>query len=181
MLVFVSVLVLQLLIVALGVLQGYKRGAGRSTVRLVELLVIGAASLLLGRLIASKLAVKVWALVLPMIDGEWSSLLASLESLVVGFVGALAIPLIFAILFSVLGLLSKILMKKRGVAIVKAITKKEEDPSDKKSHLIGMGIGAVSAVLVALALFSPIYTALSLVGGLSDESIAMIGSLTGSA
>lgn len=180
MLVFISVLVLQLLIVGLGVWLGYKRGIGRGIVRLVELLVIGTVSLIVGRVIAAKIASKAFSAILPLLGEEISTLIQSSESisaLLVGFVGALIVPLVFALLFSVLGLLTLILLKKRSNAIVKGIIKKEEDVSAKKNRLIGMGIGAVSAVLIALVLFSPIHTALSLVGGLSDESIALVGSI----
>ncbi len=180
MLVFVSVLVLQVLIVGLGVLLGYKRGIGRGIVRLVELVLIAVVSLALGRAIAAKIADAAFSLILPLLGEEVSTLVsssASISALIVGFVGALLVPVLFALFFSILGLITKILLKKRSKALTKVVLGHEEDTSKSVSRGIGMAIGAVSAALVALALFSPIYTALSLVGGLSDESVALIGSL----
>lgn len=178
MLIFISVLALQILIVALGVFLGYKRGIGRGIVRLVELLVMGAVSLLLGRLIAEKLASKAFSAILPLLSGDILSLVEAipeLKLLLIGFVGALLVPLIFALLFAIFGLISQILLKKRSKALVKLVARKDEDMSRARNHWIGLGIGAVSAVLVALVLFSPVYTMLSFVGGLSDESIALVG------
>ena len=182
MLVFASILGLQLLIVAIGVLIGYKRGIGRGIVRLIELVLIAVASLVLGRTIAAKIADTAFSLVLPMLGEEAAALIQSSESicaLIVGFVGALLIPMLFATFFVLLALITKILLKKRSKAITKAVLGHEEDTSKAASHGIGMLIGAVSAALVALALFSPLYTALSFVGGLSDDSLALVGSMLG--
>lgn len=181
MIISIVLLAFQLLIVGLGVLLGYKRGIGRGVVRLVELVVMGVVSFFLGRFLSDLFAHKAWAAISPLLGADIVELISAspaLNELIVGFVGALFVPFIFALLFSVMGLISLILLKKRSVALVRGITKRDEDMSKKSNRLIGLGIGAVSAVLVALVLCSPAYTALSLVGGLSDESIAFIGDMT---
>ena len=180
MLVFASILALQVLIVALGVWLGYKRGIGRGIVRLIELSLIAIVSLSLGRNIAAKIADTAFAMLLPLLGEDISAMISASESmrgLIVGFIGALLVPILFAIFFSVLGLITQILLKLRSKALTKLILGHEEDTSKAPSRYIGMAVGAVSAVLVALVLFSPLYTALSLVGGLSDESVALIGTL----
>ncbi len=180
MLVFISILALQVLIIGLGILIGYKRGIGRGIVRLVELILIGVVSLTVGRTIAAKIADTAFSLVLPLLGEEIAAMITaseSLSALIVGFVGALLVPILFAVFFGLLTLITKILLKKRSNAIVKGVLGHEEDTGSAPSRYVGMAIGAVSAALVALALFSPVYTALSLVGGLSDESVALIGSL----
>ena len=180
MVIFTFILTLQVLIVGLGVLTGYKRGIGRGIVRLVELILIAVASLVLGRAIAAKIADAAFSLILPLLGQEIGALISSSESLsalIVGFVGALLVPVLFAVFFALLGLITKILLKKRSMALTKLVLGYEEDTTRGISHGVGMAVGALSASLVALALFSPLHTALSFVGGLSDESVALIGSL----
>ena len=180
MLVFASILALQVLIVALGVWLGYKRGIGRGIVRLIELSLIAIVSLSLGRNIAAKIADTAFAMLLPLLGEDISAMISASESmrgLIVGFIGALLVPILFALFFSVLGLITQILLKLRSKALTKLVLGHEEDTSKAPSRYIGMAIGAVSAVLVALVLFSPLYTALSLVGGLSDETVSLIGTL----
>ena len=81
MIVFASVLALQVLIVALGVVLGYKRGIGSGILRLVELILIAVASLALGRALAAKIADAAFAMILPMLGEEIRSLIGASESI----------------------------------------------------------------------------------------------------
>ena len=90
-----SFLVLEILILALSVLIGYRRGIGRTAVRLVYLLVIGTVAFFLAKAIASPLSQIVLLEVLPMVPADVMGMLQyspELEPLVANIIGALIAP-----------------------------------------------------------------------------------------
>lgn len=176
MVVAISFFVLEVLILALGVFLGYKRGTGRSVVRLIYLAILGVIALLLGRWIAEKGGNAIYAVIRPALTGEVSEILDAspeLDLLLAGLIHALLVPVCFAVLFGVLEALSTICLKKLSKKIVSAVTGKDGEPQ-KKHRVIGSVIGAITAFLVFTVLFSPFYALMNLCGGLSDETVAFL-------
>ena len=173
---FISVLflVLELLILAVGILMGYRRGIGRSMVRLAYLAVIGIASFILGRLIAFRLSDSMIRRICDLLPTDAQALLATapeLEALVASLLGALIAPIVFALLFGILQLLTLIFFKTLSGKLVSSVYKKQEAPSWSK--WAGAGVGLVSAVAIAAVLLSPLFTAMYMVEKTPDETLTI--------
>jgi len=170
----IVLLVLQLVILGIGVLIGYRRGLGKSTVRLCYLAIIAVVSFFVGRAVAFSVSGKVVSLVLGAMPDEALVLLErspEMESLVAGMIGGLVSPIIFAVLFGLLQLLSLIFFKTISTKLVSLVTKDSEAPAWGK--WAGAGVGLVSGYLIAMALLMPFTTALYMVSGISDETITI--------
>ena len=173
---FISVLflVIELLIIGLGAFIGYKRGIGKSAVRVVYLAIIAVATFFIAKTISTNLSTSIFNLVYDFIPLEDVKHLLDkspeLDALIANLIGALATPVIFAFLFLVLQLLSLIFFKTISGKIVSAITSKSEAPNTA-SKWIGTGVGLVSAMAVAAILLSPVYTAIHVIDNTPDETV----------
>ena len=173
---FISVvfLVLELMILAVGILMGYRRGIGRSMVRLAYLIIIGIAAFFLGRFIASQLSSEVMQIVHGMLPSDIEDMLSfspELEPLLRNIVAALLTPLLFAALFGILQLLSLICFKRLSGKIVSAIYKKQERLVWSK--WAGAAVGLVMGMVVSAALLAPLFTVLHVVDSTSDQAITI--------
>lgn len=166
-------LVCEILIIGIGALIGYRRGAGRSAVRVAYLAIIGIATFFIAKKIAATIAPSAFELIYNLLPAEDIKHLLDkspeLDMLVENLIGALATPVIFALLFLVLQLLSLICFKLVSEKIVFAISKKEE--LTKTGKWIGAGVGLVSAVAVAAILLSPAYTVFHVIDNTPDEAV----------
>ncbi len=170
----VAFLVLELLIVGIGILMGYRRGVGRSAVRMVYLVAIGFISFFVGRSLAFRLSDTAISAVLGMVPEAVKPILDSapgLKILIASIVGALMVPLLFAVLFGLLQLITLIFFKTISGKLVSTIYRKEEAP--RFSKWAGAGVGLVSGLAVAAVLLSPIFTVMYLVESTPDETISI--------
>ena len=173
---FISVvfLVLELMILAVGILMGYRRGIGRSMVRLAYLAVIGVGSFFLGRFVAFRLSDIIMDTAKDVVPNDVLTLLTTspdLEVLLTNLIGALIAPVIFALLFGILQLLSLIFFKTLSGKIISAVYKKEEAPAWSK--WAGAAVGLVSAVAIAAVLLSPLFTVMHVVENTPDKTITI--------
>lgn len=171
----IAFLVVEVLIVGIGILIGYRRGLGRTVVRAVYLAIIGVVSFFAGRTIANKITATVLNAVMPLIPEDISALLAQkpeLSILLEHLLGALLVPFIFAILFAILQLLTLICFKLLSTKLVTAITKKTERTTVTK--WTGAAAGMVLGIVVAAVLLSPMYTLLHVVESIPDDTIAIV-------
>lgn len=167
-------LILELALLAVGVIVGYRRGIGRSLVRLVYLTVIGIVSFLLGRLIASRLSDTAIVAIRDALPADVRSLLTltpEFESLVANILGALFTPIVFSLLFGLLQLLSLIGFKKLSGKLVSAIFKGQADPTQSK--WAGAVLGLVMGLAVSAALLAPLFTVLHVVNSIPDQTVTI--------
>lgn len=159
-------LILELLCVIVGVLMGMKRGMGRTIVRAVYLLVIGAIALIAGRSLAASVTPSIWELISESLPEDVSKLLSSspdIGALVEGMLGAIMVPVIFALIFAVLKILTLIGFKSISKLFVR------KDPT-KASRAIGAALGVVTGFMVASVLLAPMFTAMTIVANTPDET-----------
>ncbi len=164
---------IQLIIIGVGALIGYRRGLGRTVVRVVYLAFAAVAAFFIGRLVATELSGIVIGLAASF-DEASSVLKASpeLEVLLKQFLGALLVPLFFAAIFAILQLLSLVFFKKISTKIVSAITKSTETPAWTK--WAGAGVGLVLSYFVAVFLLSPFSMVLGIADQLDAEAVGAI-------
>ncbi len=164
---------IQLVILGVGTLIGYRRGLGRTVVRVVYLAVAAVAAFFIGRLVAAELSGAVIGFAAS-IEEVSSVLKASpeLEVLLKQFLGALLVPLFFAAIFALLQLLSLVFFKKISTGIVSAITKSSETPVWAK--WAGAGVGLVLSYFVAVFLLSPFSMVLGIADQLDSEAVGAI-------
>lgn len=162
---------LECLIVLFGIFMGFRRGTGCALVRLIELILIAVGSLLLGRFVAGKLLEFVMPLVMEM-AGDTVSQLGSaatqLEQLVSGLLGALMVPIFFAIFFGLIKLITLVGFGRMSRRIVHGTPSRVK--LEKGSKWGGAFVGLVSGVLVASILLCPIFSYIYIAGNLSAES-----------
>ena len=170
----IAILILQLVILAIGVLIGYRRGLGRSTVRLCYLALIAVLSFFIGRAIAFAISDKVVPLLLQIFPADSLALIQhspEIESLIAGMLGGFLAPFIFALLFGLLQLLSLICFKTVSTKLVNLIFKDKEAPSWSK--WAGAGVGLVSGYIIAIALLMPLSSTAYIISDISDDAIAI--------
>lgn len=172
MIVYTLFLVLEILIVLGGIAIGYRRGLGRTFVRFVELAVIAIVSLFLGRYIAGEATGVVKDFVLAQFGEsiqQYASASSNLEQLIAGLIGALLVPIFFALIFGVLKLVTLIGFGALSRRIVHGKIPGEVK-LEKGSRWGGAGLGLVSGVLVAAIVLSPLFSYLYIAGSLSDQT-----------
>lgn len=179
---FISVLflILELVILAVGILIGYRRGIGRSMMRLAYLAIIGIVSFILGRLIAFRVSDSVMLVLHDLLPADVQAILATtpeLEVVIASLMGALIAPLVFALLFGILQLLSLIFFKMLSGKLVSAIYKNQEAPAWSK--WAGAGVGLVSSVAIAAVLLSPLFTVMYVVENTPDETLTIFAEALG--
>ncbi len=180
MAIVISFYALELLIVAFGVFLGYRRSTGRSLVRLSYLIVIGILSVVVSRLVAAPLSAALYSPLRGMLkgifDGDVSAIFDAspeLDRLLIGFVGALCIPIVFSVVFGLLQALTMICQKRISKRIVRWITHSDAEPT-KGARFGGAAIGLVSSVLVVMGLFAPIYEVETIASQLSEDAVHIV-------
>lgn len=164
-------LVIQLLIVAVGLLVGLKRGVGRTAVRLGYIAVISVIAFLGGRGVAFKLSDKAVGMFMGMIPADYAEIISESPELALIFasvVGGLIAPLFIAIIFGVLHLLTLIFFKKISTGIVSSIYKKE---SPSWSKLAGAVLGVIGGYVIATVMLLPLNTAIYVVESIPAETV----------
>ena len=162
---------LECLIVLFGIYMGFRRGTGCALIRLVELVLIAVGSLILGRFVANKIQTLVMPLVMDMAGDTVAQLgtsAARLEQLVGGLLGALLVPVFFALFFGIPKLITVIGFGRMSRRIVHGAPSRVK--LEKGSKWGGAFIGLVSGVLVASILLCPIFSYIYIAGNLSTES-----------
>ena len=171
---------LELVFAAIGVFIGYKRGTGKSLIRLIYLTALGVVSFLVGRAIALSISKKLCLSIFALVPGDYLSIAEkspSLKELVANLVGGLLAVFTISLIFFILRLLSLICFNLISGKILRLFVK-EEEPC-KASRWIGAGIGfaysIVAAAIILLPFFTPAYIASSIPGetvGVYVEAIA---------
>lgn len=169
--------ILSVAIIGMCVFIGYKRGAGRSLVRLAYLSVIAVVSVFLSVLAARGVSSFATGY-LKQINNETLSQIIryspEIEPLIRSILTALAIPFVFALLFLILQLLSLILLRPLSLKIVSLI-RREGDPMNRGSRLIGAGAGLVQGLLVAAILTLPLGCAVTILASSDGASLEVLG------
>lgn len=170
----IGFLALEILIIGIGILIGYRRGLGRTTVRAVYLAIIGTISFFVGRSIAASVTHRAVDALLPLLPDDIVSMLEikpELALLLEHLAGALLVPFIFAILFGLLQLLTLICFKKVSTKLVTSITKQEERTTAGK--WTGAAAGLVLGIVIAAVLLAPMYAVLHVVENTPEETITI--------
>ena len=159
---------------AFGVLIGYKRGVGRAVVRLVYLVVLAAISFFAASAIAGAISDPIMNLIRGYYNETVSTVVNAnpqLEVMAQSLITAVLSPVVFALLFGILQLLSLICLKKLSLKIV-GLFKKEISP--KASKWGGAAVGLVSAFVMIFALFAPITFVASTLANTPEESLVAL-------
>jgi len=163
-------IIVDIIIIAVGMLLGYLRGTGRSLVRLIYLTVIGIISFFTARAIAFSFPSKILPLIITKLPEDIQAMLAAAPNAITALenlVGAVLATVIIVAVFGLLQLLSLIGFRTISKKIVDAVYKKEEPVAGK---WIGLGVGLVSAILVSTVLLSPIFSTLYFADNISPDT-----------
>ena len=171
MAIYIVLFIAEALILGLGILLGYKRGTGKTVIRVCELIIAAVASFFLGKWVAGMVTSPIFGALYSALPEQFKALLESAPqtgALVEGLVGALIAPIFFALIFIVLQSLSLIGLS----ALTKLIATRfgEQIPPTKKSKWIGAAVGALGGIIVAVALLSPLYTGTSVLASIPTET-----------
>ena len=169
----ISFLVLEILILSLACLIGYRRGVGRTAVRLVYLLIIGLIAFLGARAISSSISASAMLIIHDLLPAEIQSILGyspELEPLVANILSALLAPALFAVLFGLLQLLTLICFKKISTKIVSAVSKKGAASQNKWA---GAVFGLIIGFAISAALLSPLYLVLDVIDLIPDRTVTI--------
>lgn len=150
--------IIDIIIIAVGMLLGYLRGTGRSLVRLIYLTAIGIVSFFAARKIAFSLSAKIMPPIITKIPEDIRYILETSPNTVTvleNLVSAILTVIIIAAVFGLLQLLSLIGFRAISKKITDAVYKKEEPAAGK---WIGLGVGLVSALLVSSVLLAPLFS-----------------------
>ncbi len=168
----VIIIAVNVLVILIGLLIGYKRGAGKSLVRFVYILIVMAISYILAILIAKSFSV----VILKNIQSSYNETLRQIasnsemfEPLIRGLVASVLGPLFFPLIFIVFQLLSLIGFKLASKKII-SIVKKDGDPMNRASHFIGAGVGAIQGFIIASILIVPISLVSFLLGSVNENN-----------
>ncbi len=167
-------LVLEFALIAIGVLIGYRRGVGKSLVRLVYLAILGIVAFFVGRSIAFSLSDTACTMILPMLPEEILPVFEKspeLEPLVANMIGGLLSAILVSLVFALLRLLSLIGFNKLSGMIAKRFGEKE--PLAKGSKWWGLAVGFVYSTLAASLMLLPIFTPMYILNSVPDETIAV--------
>lgn len=170
------VLMLQICILATGAVIGFRRGLGRTSVRIISLSLCAAVAFFLGKFIAGKLSAVIMKFVgsyeqVQILLDNSAELAAILQQLI----GALLVPFVFAVLFGLFQLISLIRFKKISNSIVSFFVKNEKS---HRYNYAGAAVGLVAAYFVAAFLLSPFSMLFGIVEQLDGESVAAIYEIT---
>lgn len=154
----VAMIAVNVLVIYLGFIYGYRRGTGRSLVRFAYILIISAIAYFLAIAISKPAS----QAVLEVIRANYNDMLrqyagnsALFEPLVRGIIAAVLAPVIFPLIFIIFQVLSMIKFRTVADKLVKLV-KKNGDPMTTKSRVIGGCIGLVQSFIIATALIVPL-------------------------
>lgn len=154
----ILMIAVSVIVVALGVIIGYKRGTRRSLVRLVYILIIGVITLFLSAVISKPISGSIMSLIQTLYNGTLRQIAensANFEPIIEWLIASLIIPILFPLVFIIFQALSMIKFKTIADKITSRI-KKDGDPMNKKSRLIGAGIGSLQGMIVSFILILPL-------------------------
>ena len=166
----IAFIILDLIIIAIGMLMGYFRGTGRSLVRLVYLAIIGVISFFASRAIAFAVSPKILSVVIKLIPTDLHDMITDAPvamTIIENLMGGIISAILIAVVFGILQALTMIGLKALSKKIVGAIYKKEEPTA---SRWIGLGVGLVTGVLVSVFLLAPIFTVLYWADNISPDT-----------
>ncbi len=162
------------LILLCGALLGYKRGLGRSLVRLVYLAVIALVSFFVAKSVSATVSTKLMTFIHSLYPETLSTMMEAnpnIETIMTSLITAIFSPFVFAVLFGLLELITLIFFKKISTGIVNIFTK-GETKNVKAYKSLGMITGVVGAVIMIFALFSPITFTASILANTPPETLA---------
>ena len=164
-------------LVVLIAFAGYLRGVGKSIIRLICLAFFAAVSFPLANLLSYPASGAVMDKVMNRL-GETLSTVASanpeLLFTVRNVVSSALIPILTAVIFAVLWLLSLIYFDKLSEKIIQLFGKKAPKISEKATKTAGTCVGAISGILVLFVLFTPVAFASSILQKTPTESLEAI-------
>lgn len=162
-------------IIVLGVLFGFKRGLGRSVVRVVYMAVLIPVSYFLGRAVANPISDKLIRLITnsknkvihTIVEGspETAELLHQMARVLV-------IPLLFALLYGLFEALSYILFNRISSAVLNKVRKGKEPVS--RSRLLGGLIGLGRGLVVSTILLIPLCMVITVVSTSDPAALASL-------
>lgn len=161
-------------ILVLGAFIGYKRGFGRASVRLAYLAIIAVASFFIAQSISDSVAATLLEFARTFYNDTVNEVVKAnpqLEVIVQSLATALLTPIIFAIFFGLVQLITLICFKLISTKIV-GLFKKELAP--KTSKWLGAAVGLVSSVVMIFALFAPITFAASVLANTPVETLELL-------
>ena len=157
-------LILEIVLIMFGVFMGYRRGMGKALFRFCELVIIAVVSLFVSRSLAFSLVDGSKDMVFSLLDPSAAQMLSSSENaiaFIISLAGALIAPVIFALIFGFLKLITLIGFNSVSGAVIR------KAGEGKSSKWGGAAIGAVSGVLVCAVLLSPFFSILYMTGSVS--------------
>ncbi|HHT54484.1 MAG TPA: CvpA family protein [Clostridiales bacterium] len=170
-------LALQVVILAICIWLGYRRGTGRSVVRLIYLSVLAVLSFFLARWLAGLFSGVALIAVARFYSEPIKQLMLrspQTEQLVGRIITALLVPVIFALVFGVLQLLSLIRLKTLSEKLI-LLVKKDGDPKGAASSWIGAGIGVIQGILIAAVLLAPLSCAVVILRSVDSQALEALG------
>ncbi|OPZ01337.1 MAG: hypothetical protein BWZ10_03473 [candidate division BRC1 bacterium ADurb.BinA364] len=166
-----------MVILAICIWLGYRRGTGRSVVRLIYLSVLAVLSFFLARWLAGLFSGVALIAVARFYSEPIKQLMLrspQTEQLVGRIITALLVPVIFALVFGVLQLLSLIRLKTLSEKLI-LLVKKDGDPKGAASSWIGAGIGVIQGILIAAVLLAPLSCAVVILRSVDSQALEALG------
>ncbi|MBO5023002.1 MAG: CvpA family protein [Clostridia bacterium] len=157
-------LILEIVLIMFGVFMGYRRGMGKALFRFCELVIIAVVSLFVSRSLAFSLVDGSKDMVFSLLHPSAAQMVSSSENaiaFIISLAGALIAPVIFALIFGFLKLITLIGFNSVSGAVIR------KAGEGKSSKWGGAAIGAVSGVLVCAVLLSPFFSILYMTGSVS--------------
>ncbi len=165
MILYISLLALEILSLVIGIFIGYRRGVIKATVRFAEIAVAAVASLFLSKYIASSIGSRSMDFALTLLDESTRELIFSSENssaLIASLIGALMAPVLFMIVFLCIKLFSYIGFN----AIMDKIVGKEHS---KTSAFAGAAVGVLTSIVVCAVVFSPACCGIYMINSVPQE------------
>lgn len=115
-------LILEIVLIMFGVFMGYRRGMGKALFRFCELVIIAVVSLFVSRSLAFSLVDGSKDMVFSLLDPSAAQMLSSSENaiaFIISLAGALIAPVIFALIFGFLKLITLIGFNSVSGAVIR--------------------------------------------------------------
>ncbi len=167
-------LILEIVILGVGIFLGYRRGTGRSLVRLLYLAVIAVVSLLLGRAVAAALSETAFRAVYHLVPADIATFLdkaPDFDFLLLQLTEAILIPIFFSLIFAILQLLSLLFF---GTLSRKLLAALHISKPLKYSKWIGAAIGLAGSLITTAILLLPMAEILYVTENISDDTAAIV-------
>ncbi len=169
-------IILEVLILALGALYGYRRGTGKSVVRIIYVTLLAVVSFFIARVISAAVAGGVLAVVISVAGGKPAEIMATapeIKEAVRAILAAAIAPSLFALFFGILQALSMFkfdIVSKKLIMLVR----KNGDLMKKGSRWGGAAIGLAQGVIVATILLIPLTCAITILGDTDPAALAAL-------